>query len=234
MSERHIFRVVKLMNRDAVTLRDAIQESSDIETRLAALRNVASLVKENGAAVMPSYISKGVAEILSSDKTQYERLQIATCRDIDSKMLSSLVGDRVVQEFAIRTLSSASSRLLLANENVNDVQLARVALSLLPQPKTTWKEDDSDKALVSFLSLLLIQNKDLKRELQECTDECKQNFFPPHLLDMLRYKTMCVSQFPELLTASFDSSDIRSIHKLVRIMEFPSLILLFNFLLDPQ
>ena len=183
VSERHIFRVVKLMNRDAVTLRDAIQESSDIETRLAALRNVASLVKENGAAVMPSYISKGVAEILSSDKTQYERLQIATCRDIDSKMLSSLVGDRVVQEFAIRTLSSASSRLLLANKNVNDVQLARVALSLLPQPKTTWKEYDSDKALVSFLSLLLIQNKDLKRASGVyCDDVQKSISCPPRLI----------------------------------------------------
>ena len=100
-------------------------------------------------------------------------------------MLSSLVGDRVVQEFAIRTLSSASSRLLLANENVNDVQLARVALSLLPQPKTTWKEDDSDKALVSFLSLLLIQNKDLKRELQECTRRCANIHFLPSSIDSL-------------------------------------------------
>ena len=78
-----------------------------------------------------------MAEILSSDKTQYERLQIATCRDIDSK-ITSLVGDRVVQEFAIRTLSSASSRSL-ANENVNDVQLARVALSLLPHPRRHGK-----------------------------------------------------------------------------------------------
>ena len=195
VSERHIFRVVTLKDRNVVTLRDAIHESSDVETRLSALENIASLVKENGAAVMPSYISKSVAEILSSDKTHYETLQIATCRDIDSKMLSSLVGNHAIQRFAIKTLSSASSRLLMMKDNARDgdIELVRVALSLLPQPETTWKDGDSEDALASFLSILLIQNEDLKREFQECTKRCaKANFVSSSIdsVDMLSDDTI--------------------------------------------
>jgi len=213
VSERHILRgVVRSKTNSIITLRDAIHESSDLETRLSAIQNIASLANENGAAVMPSYISKGVIEILSSDKREYEALQIAICRDINTETLSSLVGNRVIQRFAIRSLSSLSSRLLVEEEEKEkqqEVELVCAVLNLLPQPKTTWKDNDSEDALASFLSLLLVSNKnnkDLRRDLQRCTKRCAK----------IKFISSSIESFDKLSDKTIDSDVVLRIMSMSR------------------